>query len=79
MPEDYSPAPNIVQIQPDIWLCTLHLPKKENTHGQEGDQDPLAIPIVECEAQQLEEKKGYCSCSLMLQHPYHGYTPLYGG
>lgn len=27
-----------------MWLCTSHLPpQKENSHGQEGDQRPLAI------------------------------------
>lgn len=39
VPGDYSPAPSTVQ-NTAIWLCTLHLPGKENTHGQETNQDP---------------------------------------
>ena len=34
-----------------IWLCTLHPPEKEYTHGWEGDQELLAIPVVGCDAQ----------------------------
>lgn len=45
MLEDYSPASGTVQ-NTAIWLCTLHLPGKENRRGQEADRDPRAIPAV---------------------------------